>query len=210
MRTALAIITLGFVALSASPVAAERPPGTEHTCPEGYEIVEQSIDPGSGPPELGDGQVLLIKVAAQHYVGSYDGDQDVSHYDICGPVKPEPTTTTEKPATTTTTEQETTTTTTTTEETTTTTGPKVLDTVVTTSTTTFVFPCFTPEGDGYVYDGDPAHGPCGTLLTTTTAPTGPTLPVTGAESGGLAGIGVVLLGLGTALVALVSRRGSTW
>ena len=65
-----------------------RPSGTQHTCPEGTELIAKSIDPSS-PPSLEAGQVLLIKAGPEHFTGSYPGTKDISHYDVCqGDVPP--------------------------------------------------------------------------------------------------------------------------
>lgn len=127
--------------------------GDEHRCPPPLTITTQSIDPGDGPPPLGDGQVLLIKAGPNHYVGVNPTKLDVSHYDICG------------------------------ETVTTTTTTTVPDKPTTTTTTVVI--CRDENGNPHTYEGDPAHGPCGTVITTTTTTTTtpPTTPTTAPDCG---------------------------
>ncbi len=150
-----------------------QPSGTQHTCPTGFELVAQSIDP-STPPQLEPFQVLLIKAGPDHYIGtngSVGGDgqpRDISHYDVCAPTTPP--TTTEPPPTATTAPPSTVTTPTTLVVSETTTAPApttteiVLDNppdtshtpnMTTTTTTTTIFSCegVTAEGHPWTYHG---------------------------------------------------------
>lgn len=183
-----------------------RPVGTEHACPEGYVLEQQSIDPGDGPPEVPEGWMLLIKAGPEHYVGENTSGKDVSHYDLCSPDTP-PTTvpTTTTPVTTTTVPP--TTTTTTTEAPTTTVPSTTTEPLTTTEppTTLVVYRCggVTETGLTWNYEGtDPA------VCTTTTVPpmSPPADPPDLAYTG--AGFTTLLLatGLGFAVVGSVCMR----
>ena len=89
------------------------------------------------------------------------------------------------------------------------------------TTTTTAPVCFDEGGNPYRYDGDPAHGPCGDVITTTTTVTTPpttpttepdcgpdTLACTGPSSATnfLVGAGILALGGGLGLVGVVRWR----
>ena len=179
-----------------------RPEGTKHTCPEGYTLIEKSIDPDY-EPVLEDGQILLIKAGNEHYTGTYGGGKDISHYDICfqppasTTTTAPPVTTTQPPPTTSTTAPPVTTTTstpppTTVPETTTTTSPEVTTTTVIASTTT------TPQVTTTV--------PVTTTTVVVQCEQEPCdeLPHTGTNAD-IAGIGGLVLGAGVILTVIAKR-----
>ena len=196
-------------------IVMSRPEGTKHTCPEGYTLIEKSIDPDY-EPVLEDGEILLIKAGNKHYTGTYGGGKDISHYDICfqppasTTTTAPPVTTTQPPPTTSTTAPPVTTTTstpppTTVPETTTTTSPEVTTTTGVDSTTSTVPESTTSTQVTFTIPTTP------TSIYTTTTTESPVceaacgeLPHTGANAD-IAGIGGLVLGAGVLLTVIAKR-----